>query len=191
MIMARNILFFLVLGVMFFSCGRKTAVAKVEEPQEQEEVTEKEALSQSEIFEAVTEEVEEEVEDKIYLLCELKRTSCYGKCPVYHIKLYSNGTVTYDGKANVEKIGNYVSYCEPESIEAVFTAAAEANYFVLRSQYPEDGRKISDLPKTITYLKRDGLEKRVIDNFDAPANLVDFEKWLEVFFNDLEWSSSN
>jgi len=131
--------------------------------------------------------VEEEIEEKVILICELRRTSCYGKCPSYSIKLYSDGSVNYHGKANVEKLGHYSAYCNPQSFEAIFAAANVANYFVLRSQYPTDGRVIPDLPKTISYLKREGLEKRVIDNFEAPPSLIKFEKWLDNFFDDLTW----
>lgn len=171
---------------LVFSCNRKSGKAKVGEvqPIEAETVDATEDLVIDTIANTVD---EDEGPEPVYVLCELQRTSCYGKCPTFKIKLYSDGKVIYQGKANVERMGRFVAFCEPQQFESIFTAAEQANYFVLRSQYPEDGRKLSDLPKTITYLKRNGLEKRVINNFDAPADLVQFEHWLDDFFASLDW----
>jgi len=175
-----HFIFFVLLFA--FSCTKKTNTARVDEPK----VIEDTPIPEEEIVEVNTVD-EDEGEEPVYLLCELQRTPCYGKCPSFNIKLYSDGKVTYHGTANVDKIGHYVAFCEPQYFDAIFTAAEQANFFVLRNQYPEDGRKLNDLPNTITYLKRNGLEKRVIDNFDAPGDLINFEKWLDQFFDGLEW----
>ena len=78
----------LILGGIIFSCGRKTVVADTDEVivEQQDEST---VVTQTEILEAVTEEYEEGEPEPVFLLCELKRSTCYGKCPAYHIKLYS------------------------------------------------------------------------------------------------------
>lgn len=151
----------------------------------------------SEKVEEILEEILEEAadveidatveEESVYVLCEIQRSSCYGKCPTYSIKLYSDGKVIYHGKANVDKLGYHEAFCDSQNFESIFIAAAQIDYFTLRSQYPSDGSNLPDLPKTISYLKKGGLEKRVIDNFDAPASLVHFENWLDDFFDSLEW----
>src|ERR1041385_2310439 len=35
----------------------------------------------------------------------LERTSCFGRCPVYSVTLFSDGRVVYEGKLNVAVIG--------------------------------------------------------------------------------------
>lgn len=40
------------------------------------------------------------------------RTECYGKCPAYMVKLHSNGTAEYHGKAYVPNIGTYTGEIE-------------------------------------------------------------------------------
>ena len=172
-----------VIGVLLFgvfSCGRKAGVPQVDEPVVVEEVVKEEE-------EVVVEENPVVEEERVYVLCEIQRSSCYGKCPSYSIKLFSDGRAIYHGKANVDKQGYFEAFCNPQNFEEIFTAAEQANYFVMRSQYPVDGRTLPDLPKTITYLKRNGLDKRVIDNFDAPVSLVRFENWLDDFFDGLDW----
>jgi len=181
----QRLLFISLFGLLLLGCNRKTVVSKSDVTNTvKEEVP---ALEEETAVIEVNTTDEDEGEIPVYLLCELRRTSCYGKCPSFQLKLYSDGKVTYHGKAHVQRLGRYIAFCEPEQFEAIFTAAEEANFFVLRSQYPEDGRKIPDLPKTITYLKRDGLEKRVINQFDAPVPLIQFEKWLDTFFDSLDW----
>jgi hypothetical protein len=39
----------------------------------------------------------------------LERTECFGSCPAYKIILHADGTLTYIGKANVERIGTFVA----------------------------------------------------------------------------------
>lgn len=169
--------------ILFGTCSRKTNLPAKTEDSPAKLAVKEETVDKPE---EIVVEMEEE-EEQVYLLCEFRRTSCYGKCPVYAIKLYSDGRAEFNGVANIEKIGLYEAHCDPQDFESLFTAAEKANYFVLRSQYPVDGQKLSDLPKTITYLKRNGLEKRIINNYDAPPALINFEKWLDIFFEALDW----
>ena len=39
----------------------------------------------------------------------LQKKSCYGKCPIYEIEIFENGSLIFNGKKNVEKIGVYNS----------------------------------------------------------------------------------
>ncbi len=171
----------LLLGVL--SCSKKIVIVETDAPNIGEEI-EKE-IEEEEIVEAVEEE------EAVYVLCEIQRSACYGDCPSYSVKLYSDGRAIYHGKTHVEKIGYYEALCSAQGIESIFFAAEEASFFALRSQYPTDGRVLSDLPRTITYIKRGGLDKRILDHFDAPANLIQFEKWIDNFFDDLDWVKVN
>lgn len=177
-----TILFFGLLVLVFLACSKRSSLpVAAEEPV---------VVSMDTSLSVKTEIVEEVIEpEKVYVLCEIQRSNCYGKCPAYTIKLFSDGKVIYHGKANVEKIGYYEAFCNPEFMDAIFTEAESINYFNLRSQYPTNGSYLPDLPKTTTYLNKAGLQKRIINNFDAPADLVHFENWLDQFFDDMEWSA--
>ena len=41
------------------------------------------------------------------LLTEMKKTPCYGQCPVYTIKISKNGKGLFEGTKNVDNIGTY------------------------------------------------------------------------------------
>ena len=185
----RRIAFLTVLIVAVsieFSCSPQPIITQ-ENPKELEAPAPKKDAEEEEKKPEEIYVEDQPAEIGVYVLAELRKTSCYGKCPVYSIKLYSDGRAIFYGNSNVDKEGLYEAFCTESDFFKIFKAAELANYFVLRSQYPTDGRKIPDLPNTITYLKREGLEKRIINRFDAPVDLLEFEKWLDGFFDKLDW----
>ena len=136
-----------------------------------------------------TEEPDNEVPTEMIL--EFQKTSCFGKCPVYIIRGYSDGRVIYHGKANVEKVGYYETMLTEDSISVIFEKAQNFGFFELENNYPPSGPPISDLPKTNTYLKKGTIEKKVSDNYDSPLALQQFEKYLDEYFSGLNWVKVN
>ena len=66
------------------------------------------------------------------LVVLLKRTPCYGKCPIYILKIYASGYATYEGKNFVEMEGNYAGKMGKESIAALLKKVDEINFFELK-----------------------------------------------------------
>ncbi|MFK8104337.1 MAG: DUF6438 domain-containing protein [Saprospiraceae bacterium] len=122
-----------------------------------------------------------------YVQVSLRKTACYGKCPVYELKIYSNGKATYTGKANVERLGNYEAIFTAEKMLALEARAAAINYFELSENYPPSKIGIPDLPNTISYVKIGEREKQIFNNHDAPAVLLDFEQFVENLVETLTW----
>ncbi|MCK9401477.1 MAG: DUF6438 domain-containing protein [Bacteroidales bacterium] len=48
----------------------------------------------------------------------LKRTMCYGTCPVYDMEISANGEVNYNGEAFVEKMGHHRWSIQPDAIKS-------------------------------------------------------------------------
>ena len=132
-------------------------------------------------------EVEQEEEERLELIMEFEKTSCFGKCPSYKVQVFSNGAVFFEGRANVEHIGLYKSNVNDSFVYTIFQEADKIGFFGLSDQYPVDGLGIPDLPKTITFLKNNNLEHRVIDSYSAPASLRHFENYLSKKFGELYW----
>ena len=65
--------------------------------------------------------------------------------------------------------------------------ALDVKYFELANQYPTNGTDISDIPKAISYVRFGNDGKMIIDNFDAPKELIEFEKWLETLADSFAW----
>jgi hypothetical protein len=123
------------------------------------------------------------------LLVSLQRTPCFGQCPVFKIELFGDGKVVYVGQAFSKRVGTYRATASPEFIKAIQQKAADIKYLSFDAKYPKGESMITDIPSTISFFKS-GLEsKTVLNNYDAPVELVEFERWLEVQFEGLKWEA--
>jgi hypothetical protein len=123
------------------------------------------------------------------LIAKIKRTPCFGKCPVFTIELFNNGVVKYTGMAYVERKGNFTAKVSPEFIKNIQDKALSIKYLSLENKYPIAPVVIADLPTTTTYIRIGNEGKLINDNFDAPKELIEFESWLEHAFDKVEWVS--
>lgn len=118
-----------------------------------------------------------------------QKTACFGKCPVYQVKFFSDGKVTWYGKMNVERLGLHEAKVEPAVLKGIRDKANELKYWDFEGEYPR-GKKVADLPSTITFLRAGDVEKTVVDTHEAPENLKLFERYLEELIGSLDWQSS-
>ncbi len=117
----------------------------------------------------------------------LKRTACYGKCPVYELEFYSNGQVTFIGMEYAPRQGIYLAHIADSTVQRIYQWVYDIRYFQLESQYPEKGSPIHDLPQTITYFY-DGLRKKtIVNNHLAPPGLIAYERFLTGLAESLSW----
>lgn len=121
------------------------------------------------------------------LVASLRRTPCYGKCPAYELRFLSNGVVTYEGTAHVERLGLYESFVNLSVLREIQQKARDAGFFQLADRYPTDGSPIVDFPNTITFVRSGRLEKSVTNNHQAPEALQAFEQYLDGIGEQLTW----
>ncbi len=123
-----------------------------------------------------------------YLVAAFEKTACFGKCPVYQVKFYSDGKVTWYGRMNVERQGWHTARVLPDVLKRIKAKANELNYFDLEAKYPTN-MQVADLPGTITYVRIGDMEKQVVDTLDAPENLLAFEQFLSELIEGLDWKA--
>ena len=126
----------------------------------------------------------------VNLIAKIKRTPCYGKCPVFTIELFKDGLVKYNGDAYVDKKGSFTAQASPEFIQQIQAKAQSIKYLSFENKYPIAPVVIADLPVTTTYIRIGDVGKQITDNFDAPRELIDFENWLEHAFDKLDWKAA-
>lgn len=183
--MIKPFLTVLILSCLLLSCNRKNKPTS--SPSQKLENIDKEEILPKAEFPAV--DIQPALEEiPLFIMAEFTKSDCYGGCPAYAAKIYSDGKVEYEGFNQVSRIGKYKASLTGEQIQQIYIAVEKANYFVLKNQYPNDGRFIQDFPTTMTYVKRGGLEKRIQNNFDAPLPLRNFEDWFERFLFSLNWT---
>lgn len=131
--------------------------------------------------------VETEIEEQVVLVARIKKSPCFGKCPVFEAVLYSDGSASYKGKKNVEMLGEYEAQASEELAKLILEKAETIKYFELEDTYPTSGRLIKDIPNTVTELNKNGQKKQITNNHNAPQELQDFEKYLLTTFDSLNW----
>lgn len=131
----------------------------------------------------------EEVIDPIpQLLLSFSKKGCYGNCPEYDFKMFSNGHLVYVGQAKVKNLGNYEARIDPLRIYKIYQIADQYQFFQMDNFYPKNGKLIGELPSTHTFLKKEAIEKTIHNNHDSPAELRKFESFLEDWINTILWN---
>ena len=110
------------------------------------------------------------------LLIELKRTPCYGSCPVYTAKINKNGKGLFEGVENVEKIGRFSFSLSQDELMEFENAFLQVDFYQLRNIYME---QVSDLPTTYITYNKDGRRKKIMDYYGAPTTLRTLENRIE------------
>ena len=114
--------------------------------------------------------------EKKELIISLERTACYGTCPIYRMEIFSDGSAFYHGERFVNNIGNFEFTVTKETINYILKKAEEIGFFEMEDKYTAN---ISDLPKTITFIKSEKATKKIIDYHDAPKILKEFESLVD------------
>jgi len=129
--------------------------------------------------------LEKPTEQKDSLLIGFEKTPCFGRCPVYKVKVFQSGFATYEGLNFTEKLGMYSSHFTEEEIADIFKSAAEISYFSFEDKY--DNSMISDLPSTISTLHSEEEKKRIVARVNVPESLKNFHKNLAVTLQEKDW----
>lgn len=130
-----------------------------------------------------------QIAEKAYQTIGFRKTPCFGKCPVYEVKFFTDNTATWHGKMNVERMGWYEVELGEETIKAIRDKAHEVGFFDFHYEYPIK-HKVADLPSTITYLRIGDVEKTVKNTHEGPEKLAELEAYIEDIINKLDWKAS-
>ena len=120
------------------------------------------------------------------LLITIERKGCFGPCPVYSSKIFTDGTVIYKGVDFVKVTGDKKYKISAERIKLLIEAFEKVDYFSFKDEYcfDQNGMSITDLPTTFTSISINGKTKQVINYFKAPKELEKLENTIE-FLADL------
>ncbi|MCB9303844.1 MAG: hypothetical protein H6566_24665 [Lewinellaceae bacterium] len=122
-----------------------------------------------------------------HLMASLKRTPCYGRCPVYEVQFFSNGEVVFKGERNIKRLGIFLAQAPDSTLQRLREEARLANFFALSDVYPENGDIIEDLPETITFFADGKRQKTITNYYNAPLALLRFEQFLDNVASGLNW----
>jgi hypothetical protein len=116
----------------------------------------------------------------------MKKTECYGTCPVYQITISGTGKALYEGKRHVKKIGKFEKQLSSQETKRLFQAYVASNFTDFREEY--DDKELMDLPTTyLTFVHR-GFSKTIKDYVNAPPELKKLEKMVEEVADSEGWT---
>lgn len=125
----------------------------------------------------------------------LERTPCFGGCPVYRIAVSPTGDITYEGRANVRRLGAATGRVSPAHVQALLSELDRAGYFSFANRYtsaePACGRYVTDSPSAITSVRLQGRTKRIEHDYGcgaAPGALVVLERRIDEVLGSSRWT---
>ncbi|MFB6257525.1 MAG: DUF6438 domain-containing protein [Flavobacteriales bacterium] len=115
-----------------------------------------------------------------------KRTPCYGKCPIYTLRIWPDGTAKLKAGryVKVDK-GDYRGKVPESKIERIKTKAREIDFFQLKKNYDQKG--VTDLPSRITELAYGNKEHRVRNRYEGPEKLKALEEIFAKIVENTRW----
>lgn len=116
----------------------------------------------------------------------LSKGVCFGKCPVYTLRVKKGGVVYLDAKNNVPgMLGKYEKKIDKETYKQLLQAFKESDF----AQYPADFEsQIPDLPLiTIGYMTTDTLQI-TRGKEDRPSSLMQLQYRLENLVKGQDWT---
>jgi hypothetical protein len=114
----------------------------------------------------------------------LERSTCFGFCPSYTIKIEGNGKVSYEGRENVKVKGAQTAQITPEAVKALVDEFFAIDYFALQDSFDSP---ITDVAHYVTSLSIDGKVKRVFDRDGAPKKLQKLEDKIDEAAGSTQW----
>lgn len=119
----------------------------------------------------------------------IERTPCYGFCPTYTLRLFSDGSVEYLGQASVEYVGTRRGKLHEYFFARLARVALGIGFFDMQDRYT---CAVTDNPTVYVAVTKDG-RRKVIEHYAAewngPHALLLFEDAIDAVHNYVEWST--
>jgi hypothetical protein len=110
---------------------------------------------------------------------QVERTTCFGSCPQYSVRISGDGTVVWNGAQYVQVMGPATATVSPEKARALIERYRADGIYGLCDRYAVN----TDLPSVISTVRIAGQEKRVQNG----SPLADLEKEVERLADAHRW----
>lgn len=118
------------------------------------------------------------------ILLSMKKSSCYGPCPVYELIIYKNGFIKLTAEEHLDLQGEFYTKLPGSKVKTLASKFKEAGFFEMEGEYTSITK---DLPTTWIYFSNEGRQKKIKDYDGAPESLRDLEKELSLLIESEDW----
>lgn len=129
--------------------------------------------------------IKENKENQIVI--QLKKTACYGQCPVYVFTIYEDGTCFINPKQFLAVKTFSKSFVPKTELEDLIQQAKTIDFWELDEEY--NNKKVSDLPSAYITVNRKRQTKTIHSRIGSPKNLVEFIKNVEKIAISRDWKT--
>lgn len=129
--------------------------------------------------------MEEKKSEQPTMIFQLKKSPCFGECPVFVFQLFNNQTAFYRGLRFVDRLGDYTTTLSDEDFSKLNEMINAKKMAQLDNEYID--RRILDLPSTIITFKDKKIEYH---HHLAPEELLNTTKSIELIMNSLQWKET-
>lgn len=124
------------------------------------------------------------------LFASIERTFCFGRCPVYKMKIYADGSVEYEGIQNMVITGKYTTILDKSQMNAFLKKAEEIKFYELEDRY--DDEMVTDLPSTtLTVIDDKGELKTVFCRYQFPKRINGLAEMFDNLLKSESWTSES
>ncbi len=114
------------------------------------------------------------------LLISMQRTGCFGKCPIYQVDIYKDGSIHYNAVKFLDTTGKFCGTLTKSQLATINRAIKQASLLSLKDQYPDNKRPPADLPSCIINYQQGDKKKKIVDHgIESPEVLVALEKQID------------
>ena len=121
------------------------------------------------------------------VLASIKKTGCFGRCPVWSATVWSDGHAEYFGEKWARRDGHFTATLKKNWLKSLLETAESSGYFAFAPYYPIGHEEIPDLPTTFVFIESKGRFQQIEDHFDSPVALRNFESSFEEKLEELDW----
>lgn len=119
------------------------------------------------------------------IFASMRKTPCFGRCPVYTLNIFDNGRVEFRGGMNTDKQGVYSKTLPIDSFNRITQAIITTDLWQYEDFYNSD---LPDLPKTIITHYRADSSKAISGDHLRPKAILQLEKMLKNVASSGEWT---
>jgi hypothetical protein len=119
---------------------------------------------------------------------EMSRDSCFGRCPVYRVKLFANGRVEYAGEHYVCAVGDRTARVDPGAASKLISDLQKAGLFELdwKAEYTVSDSStvylrltVGSRTRALSHYLGDAIAPRILESMeDAIDDIAGTDRWL-------------